>query len=257
MAENPSAGDRAFALKAVEQGTGRVERATGRIHLRRPSTTDSEYANAEVCDPDGASGWKPPVTMIVRARFSHPVDRLRGTAGFGFWNAALGPGVKVIRPPRALWFFFGGPPFDVPLAIGVPGHGFKAAVLDAGQWPFFALLPAAPLGFLLMRVPALYRRLWPLAQRAIGASEASLDDLDLTVPHTYVLRWRPTGATFSVDNRTVLATPSAPSGPLRFVAWIDNSYAIATPQGRFGLGLVAEPEAQWLDLERVEITHEA
>jgi hypothetical protein len=99
-----------------------------------------------------------------------------------------------------------------------------------------------------MRVPALYRRLWPVAQRAIGSHERSLDALDLTIAHTYAIHWEDRHATFAVDGQTVLAAPSAPAGPLTFTAWIDNSYAVATPRGRFGLGLVAEPEPQWLEI---------
>jgi hypothetical protein len=141
----------------------------------------------------------------------------------------------------------------VQLALGVPGRGFKAAVLDAQRLAFFALLPTAPLGVLLMRVPSLYRRLWPLAQRAIGAAEVSLADLDLTASHTYSLHWEPRRVVFGVDGRTVLTTDAAPGGPLHFVAWLDNSYAIATPQGRLGFGLVAEAEVQWLEIAEMTI----
>ena len=136
----------------------------------------------------------------------------------------------------------------MPLALDVPGRGCKAMVLDARRLAFYALLPAAPIGFAIMRVPALYRRLWPVAQRAIGSHERSLDALDLTIAHTYAIHWEDRHATFAVDGQTVLAAPSAPAGPLTFTAWIDNSYAVATPRGRFGLGLVAEPEPQWLEI---------
>jgi len=243
-------------LRVLEQGTGRVEVTAGRVRLLRASATEREYSNAQVYDRAESPGWRPPLTLTLRARFSHPVDQLRGTAGFGFWNAALTPGVRGFRAPRTAWFFFGGPPHDVPLALGVPGRGLKAAVLDAHRPPFYALLPAAPVGFLLMRNPALHRRLWPFAQWAIGADEAAIgstDGIDVANWHTYELRWEPRRATFAVDGRPVLATPRSPRGPLGFVAWIDNSYAIATPQGRFGLGLVAEPEPQWLELQEVVV----
>lgn len=240
-------------LRPVEQGSGRVERVPSGVRLIRSSARSGEYSNAQLGDPPGALRWRPPLTLEVRARFSHPVSRLRGTAGFGFWNAALAPNLRSLRLPRAAWFFFGGPPHDVPLAYRVPGHGFKAATLDARRLPFLLLLPAAPLGFLLMRVPPVYRRLWPVAQRAIGAAEAALDRLDLTVARTYTIRWEPQRVTFAVDGEPVLVTPAAPRGPLAFVAWIDNAYAIATPQGRFALGTIDEPEPQWLELERVEL----
>jgi hypothetical protein len=40
---------------------------------------------------------------------------------------------------------------------------------------------------------------------------------------------------------------------LGFVAWVDNQYAIVTPQGRFGSGLVEVPETQLLIMERISI----
>lgn len=239
--------------RIIERGWARVEPRPHGALLTRQMASEREYSNAEIGDGVGRFPWRPPLTMTLRARFSHPTSELRGTAGFGFWNAAIGPGSYSLRPPRAVWFFFGSPPYDVPLALDVPGHGFKAATLDAGRPGFFTLLPTAPVGVLLMRVPWLYRRLWPIAQRAIGANESLLDDLDLTVWHSYGLRWERQRVSFSVDERTVLVSPASPAGPLTFVAWIDNAYAIATPQGRFRIGLVTEPRAQWLEVDQIEI----
>src|SRR5207245_9870105 len=106
---------------------------------------------------------------------------------------------------------------------------------------------------ILMRVPVLYRRLWPVAQRAMGASESILDDVDLTAEHTYTLRWESHGVAFALDGQSLLWAPTALAGPLTFTAWIDNSSAVATPRGRFGFGLVAEPETQWLEIAKIEI----
>jgi hypothetical protein len=240
-------------LAIAEEGSGRVIRLPDRVRLLRPGATVDVYSNAQIGDPAGWRRRRPPLTMTVRARFGHPVAELRGTAGFGFWNAALGPGIRGLRLPRAAWFFFGGPPYDVPLVLDVPGNGFKAMTLDALRPAFVALLPTAPLALALLRVPGLYRRLWPIAQRAFAASEASLDGLDVTVPRDYALRWEPGRATFAVDGQTVLVAPAPPPGPLFFTAWIDNSYAIATPRGRFAMGTIAKPEPQWLEIERLTI----
>lgn len=237
----------------VEQGTGQVLRNIDGVRLLRPRTTDREYSNAGIAGPTNRAGWSPPLTLVVRARFSHPIDQLYGTAGFGFWNEALGPNIRRIRPPRLAWFLAASPPYDVPLAMGVPGHGLKAAVLNAGRAAFFALLPAAPIGFLLMRWPALHHRLWPLAQSALGVEEASLGWLDPTEYHTYALEWGPRRVCFSVDGEVVLTTRSGPAGPLQFVAWIDNAYAIATPRGRFDLGILADADDRWLDLSELRI----
>jgi hypothetical protein len=138
------------------------------------------------------------------------------------------------------------------LAKGVPGYGWKAGTFDARQWRFLAMAPFAPLGFLLMRVPSLYNRLWEIGQRAIGVSEC-LVEARLDVPHTYTIEWRENGAAFYVDELLIHVTPCSPKGPLGFIAWIDNQYAVVTPQGQFGFGYVAVEERQWLAIESVLI----
>jgi hypothetical protein len=104
-----------------------------------------------------------------------------------------------------------------------------------------------------MRVPALYRRLWPIGQRAIGVSEALLDPALLSQSHDYRLDWRSDGASFYVDAVLIHESPYAPGGPLGFVAWIDNQYAVVTPQGRFGFGLVPLATEQSLTIEQLSI----
>jgi hypothetical protein len=103
-----------------------------------------------------------------------------------------------------------------------------------------------------MRVPALYRKLYPIAQHALGVSEMPID-VDWRESHIYTLDWQPRSVTFSVDGRCILRTPYAPTGRLGFVAWLDNQYAIVTPQGRLKFGLVDVQEEQWLRVESVEI----
>src|SRR5262249_30763783 len=162
---------------------------------------------------------------------SHGTDQLKGTAGFGFWNQPIMPGQALPRLPRNVWFFFGSPPSNMAFAQGVPGYGWKASTLDISRLPVLLLAPFSPLGFLMMRLPALYRAIWPLAQRAIGASEAVID-VDLREPHVYRLDWLPRTVKFYVDNKLILATPNSPRSPLGFVAWLDNQYAVVTPQGQ-------------------------
>jgi hypothetical protein len=191
--------------------------------------------------------------MTVTARASAPAERLLGTAGFGFWNHPFAPGERVVHLPQAIWFFFSSPPSEMRLAHGVPGPGWKAATFDATRWPFFALLPAAPIGLLLMRIRALYNALWPVGQRALGVSEALLDGDLLAETHTYTLDWHEGGATFAVDGQTVHEADCAPRGPLGFVAWMDDQYAIVTPQGRFGFGTVPVKQEQALVLEHVKV----
>jgi hypothetical protein len=238
-------------------GAATLEQAEGVLRCGLPPGKARHYQDAQITDYEGLPRrdfpWRPPLRLTVRAWASHPLEELRGTTGFGFWNEPFVPvGRQLPRLPCAVWFFFGSPPNNMALAKGVPGFGWKAATLDASRPLFLLLAPFAPLGFVLMRLPALYRRLWPVGQWAIGASEAVLP-VDLVEPHTYVLEWRMDGVTFCVDGAIVHQTPYAPRGPLGFIAWMDNQYAVVTPQGRFGFGLVPVPCAQWLALERVAI----
>lgn len=246
--------------RVTEIGQGRVTQTPEFISLVLPPCSASAYSDAQITDYNAQREfhWKPPLRLTVRARAepggdNNPRD-LRGTAGFGFWNHPFVPGERGFRLPQAAWFFFSSPPSNMQLAKGVPGPGWKAATIDASRWSFLALAPTAPLGFLLMRVPALYRRLWPLGQRAIGVSEHLLDTRLLAETHTYILDWQPDGVTFVVDDRLVHHSPHAPGGPLGFVAWIDNQYAVVTPQGHFGFGLLDVPHQQSLILETVILT---
>src|SRR5262249_11733321 len=94
-----------WAEQITEQGTGQVIRLASGFRLVRHEATTRAYSNAQIGDAAGGFSRRPPLTLTVRAHFSHPLARLRGTAGFGFWNAALGPSIRGIRPPRAAWFF--------------------------------------------------------------------------------------------------------------------------------------------------------
>jgi hypothetical protein len=181
------------------------------------------------------------------------VQELRGTAGFGFWNEPFVPvGRRLPRLPRAVWFFFASPPNNMALAKDVPGFGWKAATLDAGRLPFWLLVPLAPVGILLMRIPRLHHSLWPVGQWALGVSEALLP-VDLATAHTYELEWLPNSIVFRVDGHQVHVSPCAPRGPLGFIAWMDNQYAVVTPQGRVRFGLVATSGQQWLAIDQIEI----
>lgn len=238
-------------------GSGTLEQNEGVLRCQIGPATDRCYSDAQITDyhelPRRRYPWRPPLRLSVRAWASHSITELRGTAGFGFWNEPFVPaGRGLPRLPRALWFFFASPPNNMALALGVPGQGWKAAALDAARLPALLLAPLAPIGFLLMRVPALYRRLWPVAQRAIGASEALLN-VDLITPHTYELEWRQDLARFYVDGECVHEASPPPRGPLGFIAWIDNQYAVVTPQGQFGFGLIPTGTPQWLALDRVTI----
>jgi hypothetical protein len=243
----------ALPWRLTQLGDGRVRHTPGALHLTLPPVEANQYHDAQITDYAGKSdfAWRPPLRLMVRARFS--TTDLRGTAGFGFWNHPFVPGERGFRLPAAAWFFFSSSPSNLQLALDVPGPGWKAATLNARRWQFLALAPTAPLGFLLMRIPAFYRRLWPLGQRAIGVSECLLDPALLTTSHTYTLDWQRDYIRFAVDNAAIHQTPTAPHGPLGFIAWLDNQYAIVTPQGRFGFGLVAIEREQSFILENITV----
>ena len=105
-----------------------------------------------------------------------------------------------------------------------------------------------------MRIQALYRRLWPIGQRAIGVSEALVDEA-MTAWHTYRIEWGVKRARFYVDDQSVLDCTTPPRGPLGLVIWLDNQAMVVTPQGQFRHTLVASPTPQWMEITAVEITH--
>ncbi|MBC6936849.1 MAG: hypothetical protein DWB42_13565 [Chloroflexi bacterium] len=237
----------------TEIGGGRVLQTSGHLRLVVPPTPSDVYSDAQISDYNTRRDFRrlPPARLTVKARGEG--GPIRGTAGFGFWNHPFAPGERGFRLPRAAWFFFASPPNNMRLALDVPGSGWKCATIHAGRAAFWALLPAAPLGFLLMRVPALYRRLWPVGQRALAVSEYTLDPGLLAENHTYALDWHADGLAFRVDGVTVHQTRHAPAGPLGFIAWIDNQYAVVTPQGRFGWGIVPVEREQALILETIRL----
>ncbi|MCY4536653.1 MAG: family 16 glycosylhydrolase [Chloroflexi bacterium] len=237
-----------------EVGAGEVLLRGGEVHLSIPRAASARYHDAQISDYHATEprfGNRPPLRLSLLARGEGDI---RGTAGFGFWNQVFVPGRRRFRLPQAIWFFFGSPPNDVALARGVPGHGWKAATINARGWRFYGLLPLAPLGFLAMRSKTLYQKLWPVGQRALNVSEAPLDPMLLQDFHSYAIDWHVDRVVFSVDDEIALYSERAPGSALGFIAWVDTQYAIVTPQGRFGWGLLDSPEPQKLILRDIEIT---
>ena len=236
---------------------GSLEFRGDTLRLLTTDAVASQYSDAQIDDYQGLARknflWRPSLQLTVRARFSHPSGELRGTAGFGFWNDPfMMTGWRWPASPRVIWYFYASPPSNMKLDVNTPGCGWKAATLDATRWPFFALLPTAPLAIPLMNIRWLYRTLWPIGQRAINVSEALLP-VEMTEWHTYVIDWQEKTAHFRVDGQTVLTCNTPPRGPLGLVVWLDNQYMVATPWGKFGYGLLDGPGQQWLELDQLEI----
>lgn len=215
------------------------------------------YSNAQLddyrIDSQNRFRWKANVQLAVRARFSCPAETMTGTAGFGFWNAPIGIGVRSIpAPPAAAWFFFAGPNSNIAAARGVPGWGWKAASLDARNGRFAVLLPTAPIAMPLMRIPGVYEKLWPIAQRAMRADEKLLD-LEMDRWHEYSIAWTREAVRYTIDGAEVHVCRRPPHGKMGFVAWIDNQYMVATPQGAFAQGTVPVTQPRTLEIADVRL----
>ncbi len=249
------------SIHRYEVGGGRVLSQLGGTCFHLDVNDGQRYSDAQIDDyhHDGHFGWRPPVQMIVRARFSHSQDGLKGTAGFGFWNDPFGMTkmgqcghcLPRLRFPQAVWFFFASPPSDMALAMGVPGFGWKAATIDAGRARAKVLLPLAPLGMLACRWKWGYERIWPMAQHVLKIDE-SLLAVRMDEWHEYRLEWGREIVRFHVDGAERFCSRYAPRGPLGFVAWIDNQYMVATPQGLVGNGVIATDE-EWMEMASLEI----
>ena len=244
--------------RALEVGGGQV---TGDEALRFSLPPGAGgYADAQIDDygrPGPSLGpgflWRPGLALGLRARFSHAADSLRGTAGFGFWNAPYGdPTTRRLALPRAVWFFFASPPSDLPFAPEPDGCGWFVATLDATTPKVLSLAPLAPACLLLNQFGPARRRVWPAVRRGLGISTAPLP-IDLRDWHDYRLEWRPAGCRFLVDGALALATAHSPRGPLGFVCWLDNQYLVLSPRGRFRAGTLAIEAEQWMEVDRLVI----
>lgn len=246
------------SLKSFVRGQGRLEATGQTLRFVNGSTTTSQYSNAQIDDYQGLARrnfvWRPPVHLQVTARFSHSAGSLAGTAGFGFWNDPfLMTGTRWPTLPKALWFFYSSPPSNMKLDLQTPGWGWKAATIDAWRWSFLALAPLAPLAIPLMHIPALYQRCWPVGQQAITVSEQAIES-EMTAWHTYSLKWHKNYVHFEIDGQPLLHCTTVPRGPLGLVIWFDNQYMVVTPWGQFKYGLVAQAEAQWMEIDQLTVT---
>lgn len=228
---------------------GRIERAETSIFTLPAGITG--YADAQIDDYGGQGGtfrWRPGTTLSLRARFSHDAATLRGTAGFGFWNAPYGePSHRRPALPRAVWFFFGSAPNDLPFAPDAPGRGWFAGTIDVRPSSVPALVPLAPAVLLLNQFRAAREHIWPAVRRQLGIHAAPIV-ADMTTWHEYRIEWRVDSVTFLVDGMSLLETPRSPCGPLGFVCWLDNQYLVLTPRGRFRAGTLHTNTEQWMEI---------
>lgn len=256
-----SLGSSIFRLSSLKEhlvNGGRIKHDGDVVRLIIPPTTSAAYTDAQLDDYQHELGRTfinaPPQHLRLRARFSHSAGVMKGTAGFGFWNHPFTPEGGVIEPPRNVWFFYGSPESNMQLVRGIPGHGFKAAMLNTplstgegqrvGAITTRILLAA---GNLALKLPIASQLAMTAARRLVTAQEKLLD-LDMTQWHDYEMDWLPEAAIFRVNREDVLRAPKPPRGMLGFVAWVDNYRATATPDGQYAFAYVDAPEEQWMEI---------
>ena len=159
--------------------------------------------------------------------------------------------------PRAAWFFYASTPSNMKLDIGTPGHGWKAACIDAQRGSALLWAPWAPLLVTLMNSKLVYSAFWPRIQRALRIREAMVP-VDLTRWHKYELYWGRNFVHFAVsrpgiEGTSVILRAPSPKGPLGFVMWQDNQYLEITPWGRIRWGTLEVPEPQWMEVKHLRI----
>jgi hypothetical protein len=227
---------------------------TGGYRLSIP-TAPHGYADAQLDDthdlPRHRFYWTPPLRLTVRARVDPAAAA--GTWGFGLWNDPFavsigirGAGRRLPCGPRALWFFYASPPNAFGFTAG-PRSGWRAMAIDAPEIPAIVLTPAAIAAAVLAQVPLVRRPVMRFALSRVTAAEASLTSAPDEV-HDYELVWERSHATFAVDGSVVLHAGRPPTAPLGFVAWIDNQYAVATPEDGLRFGTLPTTRAQSLDI---------
>lgn len=246
-----------YRLNVHRVGRSAVLRNADGIRLINLTGGQRAYTNAQLDDYQGLARrnflWRPPLRLSLRARFSHDVQHLYGTAGFGFWNDPfLMTGWRWPALPAALWFFFASPPSDMALALDAPGWGWKAAVIDAQRAAALRWLPLTPVIIPALRSQALHRYLWPYIQRDLGIAEAKIDGA-ITVWRRYEIAWGERATTFWVDGRPMLRKAPSPRGPLGLVLWIDNQFLVVHPSGRLTHGVLTLPHTQWVEINNVKI----
>ncbi len=195
------------------------------------------------------------LSLSARSSVASPV----GTFGFGFWNDpfSLGLGVRgsprqLPQPPHTAWFFFASSLSDMRLHSEVPGDGWKTATLRSRPLPPALLLPGAAVAYLGMQIPTLRRGLHRLLRRFYWAEETRLH-FDPSQWHSYTIDWRADRVVFAMDGEILSVSAEPPRPPLGLVIWIDNQFAVVSPDKgmRFGVEPVIEP--QWLEVARLRV----
>lgn len=250
------------SLRSLEIGGGWVQGQDPFV-LHLPEKAKG-YADAQVDDYGGMSRrsfpWRPPLEMELEARATP--RNPRGTFGFGFWNdpfgvslGGSGGGQKLPALPNALWFFYGSEPNALPLDAHSSSAGWYASSLRSRPLAPLLVTPAAAAAFVLSRIP-------PARRWAVRRTYRTFQVEGTRVPYShedwyrYRLRWESGEARFWVNDELILRAENPPAGPLGFVAWIDNQYAILSIERGIQFGVLPLEEPQTLQLRGVQIDRE-
>ena len=260
----PAAIDAPLHLTPLELGTGRAEfsiASNGTTQWRLSLSASRRYADAQLDDyrklARRALPWSPPVRLSLSARTSTLCPL--GTFGFGFWNdpfsfgfGARGAARRFPQTPQSAWFFYASPPSDMRLHHDVSGAGWKTATLRSRPLHPALLLPGAAGAFLGMQLPPLRRGLFALMRRFCHAEETLLH-FDPSQWHSYIVDWRLDRVVFLMDGEIQAVSAEPPSSPLGLVIWIDNQFAVASPENGMRFGVVPLHEPQWLEVANLRI----
>lgn len=246
---------------SLEVGGGTVEVIdTNAVQLSIPARPHG-YTDAQIDDTSGLARktfvWRPPARLELEARVSPEAPQ--GTFGFGFWNDPFsfslgmqGAARRLPVPPQAIWFFYGSPPNDIQLTPMGGNAGWKAMSLRSPRLPGLVTLPLAAIGVGLAQLRASRHLIMRATQQAVRVHERLLSH-NIEQWHKYRIDWEAEIARFYVDDDEVLQAPYPSSSPLGFVAWIDNQYAVASPDGGFRFGVIPSRVAQTLQLKGLKI----
>jgi hypothetical protein len=248
-----TASEHGYRLKiAPTSNAGYTDAQLDNYHLANQPVTRFQFLHTAPC------------SVALTARFSH--SNMFGTSGFGFWNHPFAQNGDVLAPPCNVWFFNASAHSDMRVKPHFKGHGFKAALLDSASLGVTNLRSqitdvgqnhtgskvrwqhlANKIANRALRITWLAKWAMRMAQMLVRADEVALTH-DPSSWHRYEICWHGNGAEFWVDEGLVLRTQHVPKGPLGFVAWVDNYYAIAA-KGRYEFGYVACEEEQWMEIK--------
>ncbi|HUN22349.1 MAG TPA: hypothetical protein PK299_04360 [Anaerolineales bacterium] len=244
------------ALERFETGGGSVTPMTGGWRLAIPATTRLAYADAQLQDYThlarlncSCQASERP-SMRIQARFSHLPAEMGGTFGFGWWNNPISlTGGSVLAMPHTAWWFGASRPNDLRFTANASGADWGAGTLAGARLPSVFMLAGAASAVLLTRIPVLRRFIVSTAQRLLKASQCPTPaHFDPREWHEYTCEWQATQVKFWLDGELFFETGVSPTQALGWVAWVDNQYAVLSPQGALQFGLVACAYTRWMEI---------